>query len=206
MLTCDTHKKKLFSFSGDRRCARWCDMDCVMGNDQFSHRRTAFFIDFSWLIVRQKWKNGKVASFFFHIQAGSFLDFMDDEKKSIFPPNLESLNYSTIRAVFSRFPPGNAQYGVHVAFDRTERGDSQADCRRFHIVHSELFRRDEDWHGKLATPAGALISYLGFGRCGEFSMLVLISAENFDVRDMKSPPINATMSSFGSVECYVHAE
>ena len=41
---------------------------------------------------------------------------------------------------------------------------------------------------------------------GEFSMLVLISAENFDVRDMKSPPINATMSSFGSVECYVHAE
>ena len=124
-----------------------------MGNDQFSHRQTAFFIDFLQSIVRQKWKNGKVASFFFHIQAGSFLDFMDDEKKSIFPPNLESLNYSTIRAVFSRFPPGNAQYGVHVAFDRTERGHGHVDWRRFHMVQSEFFRRDEDWHGKLATSA-----------------------------------------------------
>ena len=36
-------------------------------------------------------------------------------------------------------------------------------------------------------------------------MSVLISAEKFRVHDMKSPPINLTISSFGSVECHVYA-
>ena len=89
--------------------------------------------------------------FFSTYRPDHFFDFMDDEKKSIFPPNLESLNYSTFHAVFSRFPPINALHGVHVAFARTERGHGHVDWRRSHIPHSEIFRRDEDKHGKLAT-------------------------------------------------------
>ena len=144
MLTCDTHKKN-FSVSaaiadapdGVTWSVPWAMTSFRTGKQRFS----LIFYNRSYA------KNEKMEKwlvFFSTYRPDLFLDFMDDEKKSIFPPNLESLNYSTIRAVFSRFPPGNAQYGVHVAFDRTERGDSQVDWRRFHIVHSELFRRDED--------------------------------------------------------------
>ena len=147
-----------------------------------------------------------MGSFFFHIQAGFFLASYEWWENANFSAKSQNHEFFFFSCRFSHFPPGSALFGVHVTFDRTERRHGNVDWRRSHIPHSEIFRRDEDWHGKLATPAGALISYLGFGRCGEFSMLVLISAENFDMRDMKSPPINATMSSFGSVECYVHAK
>ena len=114
----------------------------AMTNFRTAKQRVSMILN-DWSYAKKR-NYEKVGSFFFHIQAGFFQKFQEWCENVNFPPNLKTTSFSFFSWRFSRFPPLNALFGVHVTFDRTERRHGRVDWRRFHIAHIVIFRRNHD--------------------------------------------------------------